>query len=275
MPDLAPLRRVAADWRKSTTPPANDPATYSRGYLILIYTGQRCQEIASLVWGDVHLEAARPYVLIREHTTKDKAQRAIPLHPALAVEIAAIRATDAKPDALVFDRFPTWTAFEFARKRAGIAKKDATGRVVHLHALRKTWQTLGVQAGVNQRAAQEILGHSDANLTAKIYTDVPALQLEGEIAKLPWFEVEKGTSGMDKQNPGKEEKSSTLEGLLCDLIQHLQSPDIQEEISTLTASALLKKNGGRTWIRTGCTRFACVGGATPCETGKPLWQPGG
>jgi hypothetical protein len=30
-------------------------------------------------------------------------------------------------------------------------------------------------------------GHSDANLTAKVYTDVPALSLHSEIAKLPWI----------------------------------------------------------------------------------------
>ena len=37
----------------------------------------------------------------------------------------------------------------------------------------------------NQRAAQEVLGNSDANLTAQVYTDVPALALHDEIAKLP------------------------------------------------------------------------------------------
>ena len=48
-------------------------------------------------------------------------------------------------------------------------------------------QTLGVRCGINQRAAQEILGHSDANLTAQAYTDVASLQLHDEIAKLPWI----------------------------------------------------------------------------------------
>ncbi|RRJ97894.1 hypothetical protein Ga0100231_005420 [Opitutaceae bacterium TAV4] len=32
--DLARLRRVAAAWRKSTTPPANKPDCYTRGYVI-------------------------------------------------------------------------------------------------------------------------------------------------------------------------------------------------------------------------------------------------
>lgn len=46
--------------------------------------------------------------------------------------------------------------------------------------------------GINQRVAQEVLGHSDANLTAKVYTDVPALALHTEIAKLPWIEAKSG-----------------------------------------------------------------------------------
>ena len=37
------------------------------------------------------------------------------------------------------------------------------GRVVHFHSFRKTMQSLGVRYGINQRAAQEMLGHSDAS----------------------------------------------------------------------------------------------------------------
>jgi hypothetical protein len=53
----------------------------------------------------------------------------------------------------------------------------------------QTRETLGVRYCINQRVAQEVPGHSDANLTAKVYTDVPALALHTEIAKLPWIEA--------------------------------------------------------------------------------------
>lgn len=47
---------------------------------------------------------------------------------------------------------------------------------------------------MNQRSAQAILGHTDANLTANVYTDVPALALHDEIAKYPWIDnQERGT----------------------------------------------------------------------------------
>jgi hypothetical protein len=66
-----------------------------------------------------------------------------------------------------------------------------------------TSQTLGVRSGVNQRSAQEILGHSDANMTAQVYTDVAGLALHDKIAKLPWISAEKPNSQYDSQKGGK------------------------------------------------------------------------
>ncbi len=57
----------------------------------------------------------------------------------------------------------------------------------HFHAFRKTFQTWGAASGVGQRSAQELLGHSDPSLTANVYTDVAALALHDEVAKLPWY----------------------------------------------------------------------------------------
>lgn len=64
--------------------------------------------------------------------------------------------------------------------------------MVHFHSFRKTWQTWGVNAGISQRVAQEALGHPDPALTANVYTDVPAVGMHDEVAKLPW---EQRTSG--------------------------------------------------------------------------------
>ena len=66
-------------------------------------------------------------------------------------------------------RWPTYDILRGDLKRAGIERVDALGRSVHFHSFRKTWQTLGVRYGINQRVAQEVLGHSDANLTAKVF----------------------------------------------------------------------------------------------------------
>jgi integrase/recombinase XerD len=162
-------------------------------YQMLLYTGQRKSEVRSLMWADLHLDEAQPYALFRESTTKDKDKRAVPLRPEIVVQLKAMRPADDQAHTLskpiFWFRWPTYDLLRGDFKRAGIERVDALGRSVHFHSFRKTWQTLGVRYGINQRVAQEVLGHSDANLTAKVYTDVPALALHTEIAKLPWIEA--------------------------------------------------------------------------------------
>ena len=102
-------------------------------------------------------------------------------------------------------------------KKAGIERKDGLGRVVHFHSFRKTLQSLGVAYGMNQRAAQEILGHSDANLTAQAYTDVPSLQLHDEIAKLPWISPEGNVAQHSAQNSGVSSPVVSLADILRQL----------------------------------------------------------
>lgn len=160
-------------------------------YQMLLYTGQRKNEVRSLMWSDLHLDENQPYALFRESTTKDKDKRAVPLRPEIVVQLKALRPrpeeTHMLGKPLFWFRWPTYDLLRGDLKRAGIERIDALGRALHFHSFRKTWQTLGVRYGINQRVAQEVLGHSDANLTAKVYTDVPALALHTEIAKLPWI----------------------------------------------------------------------------------------
>jgi integrase len=49
---------------------------------------------------------------------------------------------------------------------------DSRGFIVDFHSLRGTCATLLARAGVPMKVVQEILGHSDINLTANIYTSV-------------------------------------------------------------------------------------------------------
>ena len=73
---------------------------------------------------------------------------------------------------------------------------------------------MGVRYGINQRAAQEVLGHSDANLTAKAYTDVPALALHDEIAKLPWITDAETVAQHGAQNTGVSRPSTSLADIM-------------------------------------------------------------
>ena len=186
-------------------------------YLFLVYTGSRKSEAASLRWSDVVL-GLRPLVLFRSENTKDKENRSVPLRLELAELLRSLPVSDS---GLVFSPFPSDDALHADLKAAGIDRKDTSGRVVHFHAFRKTFQTWGAVAGVAQRSAQEMLGQSDPSLTAGVYTDVASLQLHTEVAKLPW--VGAGVPPVDvvpdAQKPIETAIFSRFRGLLSELVE--------------------------------------------------------
>lgn len=187
---------------------------------------------------DLHLDESRQFALFRESTTKDKDKRAVPLHPSLAAALRAFVPKDAEPTQRVFWKvFPHYETMRADFQRAGIEHKDALGRVLHFHSFRKTWQTLGVRHGVSQRVAQELLGHSDANLTAKVYTDVPALAMHAEIEKLPWF-------GNNAQiHSQKEPRMAVFRRLLSDLISVAKIVNLEVNVTTYAPFEMVDATG--------------------------------
>ncbi|MDR1010385.1 MAG: tyrosine-type recombinase/integrase [Opitutaceae bacterium] len=213
-------------------------------YLTILYTGQRKKEVKALVWGDLHLEGERPHVLFREDTMKDREKRALPLHPSLAAELRAYRPANAKESAPVFKSLPTWDTLMSDMKKAGIVHKDDLGRVLHFHSFRKTFQTMGVMHGVNQRAAQEFLGHSDANLTAKIYTDVPKDAYYSEIRKLPWVgDTGKMDTPIRSPDSAKTAIPEAFLALVKDFLMVAKTIDIQQIEAVLSSSNMVGPAG--------------------------------
>jgi integrase len=214
---------------------------YGIGYQVLLYTARRWSEVYALVWGDLHLDEAEPFALFREGTTKDKDKCAVPLKAELADQLRALRPADcAATDRALKGRLANYDLFRKHLKRAGIEHKNALGSVLHLHSFRKTWQTLGVRYGVNQRAAQEVLGHSDANLTAKAYTDVPALGLNVEVAKVPWISASGAAPGGCAQRSAQKSEipghAPALAGILAQLIPFTEKASGEELSHTLAFS---------------------------------------
>ncbi|WP_425607035.1 tyrosine-type recombinase/integrase [Rubellicoccus peritrichatus] len=66
-------------------------------------------------------------------------------------------------------------------------------RKVDFHALRYTFATRLARNGVSQRLAQELMRHSDLNLTARIYTDASQLPTFSTIESLPFENQSTGT----------------------------------------------------------------------------------
>lgn len=162
------------------------PERRRMAYLFLAYTGARKNEARSLRWSDVTF-GDESFVVLRAENTKSRRQRVVPLKRELAELLQRHKATNERAD-LVFPRFPSDDALHADLGRAGIPRKDVTGRVVHFHAFRKTFNTWFANSGGSPRAGQEILGHADLATSAKHYTDVTALSLGREVAKLPWYD---------------------------------------------------------------------------------------
>ena len=206
----------------------------SLGYQFLLYTACRWSEAWAVVWGDLFLDKAEPFVLFREGTTKDKDRRRVDLVQELADELRALRPANFEPtERALKGRLASYDLFRKHLTRAKIEHKDGLGRVVHLHSLRKTWQTWGADHGVNQTAAQAVLGHSDANLTAGVYTDRAALGMRAEMAKLPWVLPAGSTKAQgEAQKSGIQSPAVSLNDILGQLVGLLKAAG-SEQLSHL------------------------------------------
>jgi integrase len=71
------------------------------------------------------------------------------------------------------------------REQADFLKaSDSTGRVVDFHSLRGTFATNLAKAGVSPKAAQQLMRHSDINLTMNTYTDLRLVDVAADVCKL-------------------------------------------------------------------------------------------
>lgn len=162
----------------------------------------------------------------------------------LAAELRAAKPANAPAASPVFDTMPKWDTLMSDLEKAGVAHKDELGRVLHFHSFRKTFQALGVLHGVNQRAAQDFLGHSDANLTAKVCTDVPQDSFHDEIRKIPWVEEEgKHVAAECAQNSAKTPLSGDFLTLARNFVTVAKAIYIQQLDAALASPKMVEVAG--------------------------------
>lgn len=181
---------------------AERPAEFPRASMLtfLVGTGARWGEVIAARWGD--FDAGAGSITLRAETTKTERTRTLPLHECvlealrrlLAFETARRGRAPFKGDPLF--RTPegaSWTGdtANFRRylrallERVGIPYRDETGRVVHVHALRHTFATRCMRAGVAPAATQKLLGHASPQMTLKVYTHASAKDARDAIRALP------------------------------------------------------------------------------------------
>ena len=155
-------------------------------YHVAAYTGLRRGEMVALLWADLHLDVAEPFIEARASTTKNKKTATLPLTPALAQALRDFRSQQPSATGKVFRRgIPKPYTMKKDLKACGIPYMDELGRHVDFHALRHTFGTNLQIAGVSPRAIMDLMRHSDMRLSAGTYTDKSRLPIFGEIKKLP------------------------------------------------------------------------------------------
>jgi integrase len=159
---------------------------HALGYLAAVNTGLRRKELASVQWGDVHLEKAVPFILVRSNTTKNRQAGKIYLKSRLAQMLKEIKPVTAAADELVFaGRIAVMSKMHRHLQAAKIPVLDQQGRKVDFHALRMTYNMNLENVGASLQVRQELLRHSDPRLTAETYMDGTRLETASLIEKLP------------------------------------------------------------------------------------------
>ncbi len=173
-------------------------------YKLLVLTGLRRGEAASLTIASVDLDGRVPCIRLRAADAKSGQAAELPLRADLAADLrswfserlaAARAAARAKQlplparlpdDAKLFNVPPNLSAiFNRDLRLAGIPKRDDRGRTVDVHALRHTFASLLSRGGVAPRTAQAALRHSTIELTMQTYTDPRLLDVAGALDVLP------------------------------------------------------------------------------------------
>lgn len=168
-------------------------------WMAFMETGARWNELRLATWGD--LDLGRRLLTLRAENTKSRKQRVIPITEGLLDRLVGLRALQES----VLGRLPNvedrillspegcpWShettnsrrIFDRLLQKAGIAKVDAQGEKLDIHALRTTCASRMARNGVPLVKAQKILGHSDPKLTAVHYVGLDVEDLRDAVVAL-------------------------------------------------------------------------------------------
>ncbi|GMV83418.1 MAG: hypothetical protein AMXMBFR7_46020 [Planctomycetota bacterium] len=160
-------------------------------YRLMLETGLRKGEVRALAWGDLDLEAGTLTTRPEWVGNKNGKRQTLPLAPGLAEALKAWR-EEKKPeekDPVVGISDRALRCFDDDLNCAQIPKKDAAGRVVDLHALRHTYGTRLIAAGVDIKTVQALMRHSSPELTLGIYVHADKDRMREAVKRLPKFSI--------------------------------------------------------------------------------------
>ncbi len=157
--------------------------SYGIVYAAALLTGLRRKKLRALVWGDVHLDAAEPYLDVRAATTKNRKAATIRLREDLVAGLVAMRPEGVKASVRVFT-VPHNDTRRSHFRAAGIVEVDEMGMRADFHSLRHTFATNVRMADASAEEARLLMRHEDVRQTAG-YTHLPATRTREVLDRLP------------------------------------------------------------------------------------------
>lgn len=266
-------------------------------YAVLVTTGLRKGELAALTVGDVLLDEPLPVIVLPAADAKNGERGTLPLRADVAAELRAWIADKAEAvcrqrvgvagvvtapaDAPLF-YVPTGLIRILNRDidAAGIPKCDDRGRTVDVHALRHTFASHLVAAGVAPRTAQAALRHSSLELTMQHYTDPRLLDVAGALAALPALPTG-GTTPETARATGTDDARAVALGVALTSSRSRQNVSLPAQRQRAAREAEVTRSPGETReslrnpnssdrTRTGDTRLMKPSG----QCGEPLENKG-
>jgi integrase len=156
-------------------------------YTLAAETGLRANELRSLRVSSFDLDSERPTVTLQASASKRRREDVLPLRHETARTVEAIlRGRGALERAFALPR--GWRPPRMLRedlKAAGVPYRDESGRVADFHALRVTFVSTLVRAGVDARTVQALARHSTPTLTLGIYAKLASGAEREALARLP------------------------------------------------------------------------------------------
>ncbi|MBN2711530.1 MAG: tyrosine-type recombinase/integrase [Planctomycetes bacterium] len=196
-------------------------------YRLALTTGLRHNEIRTLARSDFDLSGHTPSVTIRAENEKAGRGDRLPVKSDLAIDLSEYFASNpALPTVRAFRGMQTKGA-EMLRqdmKAADIAwQENDQGEIVDFHSLWHTFGTMLAKSGIHPKACQDLMRHSDINLTMGLYTHTMLDDRSKAINSLPDFsgsvrELKTGTADIP-------ENGGYLQG---DLQGHLQGQNLSK-----------------------------------------------
>lgn len=163
---------------------------YGLLHYFVLYTGCRRGEALAVQYRDIDREAGVIHVTKSVYYSGSKPEMKLPKTSAgyrdiILLDILADKIPQGKPDDFVC--LPNGPEYKTTLERHLRQYRRDTGITCTLHQLRHAYATMLYEAGIDDKAAQELLGHASIQMTRDIYTHISARKAADTALKLNTF----------------------------------------------------------------------------------------